>query len=324
MLAGGRAGWIPTRAAARDNCVHRDHRPSSRARCERCAPQTHNHVGLGGDVVAPHAVQRMPSLIMDHAADQTASGNFASAIQHIVIETDTARSLRHNNEMIDPAGTALIAVDVQADFLPGGALGVPGSDAVVAPIRALASQVGVVVATRDFHPPGHCSFIVQGGPWPPHCVIGSPGAALHPDIDAVAHVIVSKGDDPALEQYSGFDGTGLGALLRARRAADHHRRHRHRLLRPSHSACGMRRGLRHHRGAGRRARGGTPSGRRRSRLGGHTCRGGTTMHASRDPRDRTRLGARSPDRHHQCKHAERHRHERGQGGRSGPGAVPRL
>jgi len=118
--------------------------------------------------------------------------------------------------MIDQARTALIAVDVQADFLPGGALGVPGADAVVAPIRALASHVGLVVATRDFHPPGHCSFIVQGGPWPPHCVIGSPGAALHPDVDAIAHVIMSKGMDPALEQYSGFDGTALGALLRSR------------------------------------------------------------------------------------------------------------
>jgi nicotinamidase-related amidase len=118
--------------------------------------------------------------------------------------------------MIDPAGTALIAVDVQADFLPGGALGVPGGNAVVAPIRELASHVGMVVATRDFHPPGHCSFAQQGGPWPPHCVIATPGASLHPDIDAIAHVIVSKGTDPAREQYSGFDGTGLGDLLRAR------------------------------------------------------------------------------------------------------------
>ena len=118
--------------------------------------------------------------------------------------------------MIDPAGTALIAVDVQADFLPGGALGVPGADAVVAPIRELATHVSVVVATRDFHPPGHCSFTAQGGPWPPHCVIATPGAALHPDVDAIAHVIVSKGTDPAVEQYSGFEGTGLGDLLRAR------------------------------------------------------------------------------------------------------------
>jgi nicotinamidase/pyrazinamidase len=119
-------------------------------------------------------------------------------------------------EMIDPSGTALIAVDVQSDFLPGGALAVPGADAIVAPLRELASHVSVVVATRDFHPPGHCSFTAQGGPWPPHCVIATPGAALHPDIDAIAYVIVSKGTDPALEQYSWFDGTGLGDLLRAR------------------------------------------------------------------------------------------------------------
>jgi nicotinamidase/pyrazinamidase len=118
--------------------------------------------------------------------------------------------------MIDPARTALIAVDVQLDFLPGGALGVPGADAVVAPIRELATHFGVVVATRDFHPPSHCSFTTQGGPWPPHCVIATPGAALHPGIDAIAHVIVSKGTDPSLEQYSGFDGTGLAALLQAR------------------------------------------------------------------------------------------------------------
>jgi nicotinamidase-related amidase len=118
--------------------------------------------------------------------------------------------------MIDPAATALVAVDVQRDFLPGGALGVTGGDAVVAPIRELASHVSLLVATRDFHPPDHCSFAAEGGPWPPHCVIGTAGAALHPDVDAIAHVIVSKGADQAVEQYSGFDGTGLGALLRAR------------------------------------------------------------------------------------------------------------
>ncbi len=119
-------------------------------------------------------------------------------------------------EMTDLAGAALIAVDVQYDFLPGGPLGVPEADLVVAPIRELATHVKVVVATRDFHPPRHCSFIAQGGPWPPHCIIATPGAALHPDIDAVAHVIVSKGTDPSLEQYSGFDGTGLAGLLRTR------------------------------------------------------------------------------------------------------------
>jgi nicotinamidase/pyrazinamidase len=116
----------------------------------------------------------------------------------------------------DPAQLALIAVDVQCDFLPGGALGVAGGDAIIPPIRDLAAHADVVVATRDFHPRSHCSFADQGGPWPSHCVIGTPGAALHPDIDALAQFIVSKGMNPTVEQYSGFDGTGLGELLRAR------------------------------------------------------------------------------------------------------------
>ncbi len=174
----------------------------------------------------------------------------------------------HNVEMIEPAGTALIAVDAQLDFIPGGALGVPGADVVVAPIRELATYVGVVVATRDFHPPSHCGFTAQGGPWPPHCVIATPGAALHPGIDAIAHVIVSKGTGPSLEQYSGFDGTGLAALLQARGvrqlivagiATDYCVR--------GHSACSVRRGLRDDRCARRGARGGPSSRRRRSSPG---------------------------------------------------------
>jgi nicotinamidase/pyrazinamidase len=170
--------------------------------------------------------------------------------------------------MIAPAGTALIAVDVQFDFLPGGALGVPGADVVVAPIRELATYVGVVVATRDFHPPSHCSFTAQGGPWPPHCVIATPGAALHPDIDAIAHAIVSKGTAPSLEQYSGFDGTGLAALLQARGVRQViRRRHCHRLLRPGHRASSMRRGLRHDSCARRGARREPSSRRRRSSPG---------------------------------------------------------
>lgn len=110
--------------------------------------------------------------------------------------------------------TALIATDVQRDFLPGGALGVRDGDAVVAPLLAIVADVGLVVATRDFHPANHCSFHGRGGPWPAHCVIGTSGALLHPDIDAVAHLVVSKGMDPELEQYSAFD-TGLGAMLHA-------------------------------------------------------------------------------------------------------------
>lgn len=113
------------------------------------------------------------------------------------------------------AETALIATDVQRDFLPGGALGVRDGDAVVAPILAKVADAGLVVATRDFHPANHCSFHERGGPWPPHCVIGTPGAAIHPSIDAVAQLIISKGTDPEREQYSAFDA-GLGAMLQAR------------------------------------------------------------------------------------------------------------
>lgn len=110
--------------------------------------------------------------------------------------------------------TALIATDVQRDFLPGGALGVRDGDAVVAPLVAMVAGAGLVVATRDFHPADHCSFDARGGPWPPHCVIGTPGSLLHPAIDAVAQLVVSKGMDPDREQYSAFD-TGLGAMLHA-------------------------------------------------------------------------------------------------------------
>jgi hypothetical protein len=112
-------------------------------------------------------------------------------------------------------------------------------DAVVAALRELAARVSLVVVSRDFHPVGHCSFTPRGGPWPPHCVIGTAGAALDPGIDAIAQLIVSKGTDPDFEQYSAFDGTGLGDLLRARGV--HHvviGRACHRLLREGHRPSG--------------------------------------------------------------------------------------
>jgi nicotinamidase/pyrazinamidase len=112
--------------------------------------------------------------------------------------------------------TALLAVDVQADFLPGGALAVPGGDAVVPELVRLATDVDLVVATRDWHPREHSSFVEKGGAWPVHCVAGTPGAALHPRVDALADLVVSKGQDPARDAYSGFDGTDLAALLRSR------------------------------------------------------------------------------------------------------------
>jgi nicotinamidase/pyrazinamidase len=112
---------------------------------------------------------------------------------------------------------ALVIVDYQNDFNPGGALAVTGGDEIAARINALAAddRFELVVATRDWHPPGHGSFTEQGGVWPVHCVAGTPGAELHPALDAArVDVIVDKGQDAATEGYSGFQDTNLEALLR--------------------------------------------------------------------------------------------------------------
>jgi nicotinamidase/pyrazinamidase len=114
---------------------------------------------------------------------------------------------------------ALVIVDFQNDFTPGGALGVPEGDRIAGRIDELArsGQFDLVVATRDWHPADHGSFAEQGGPWPPHCVQGTPGAELHPALDrTLVDVVVDKGQDPATEGYSGFEATDLGDLLRGR------------------------------------------------------------------------------------------------------------
>jgi nicotinamidase/pyrazinamidase len=114
---------------------------------------------------------------------------------------------------------ALVVVDFQNDFTPGGALAVPDGDAAADRLNELAAsgRFDLVVATRDRHPPEHSSFAGRGGPWPPHCVAGTAGAQLHPALDAArVDVVVDKGQDPDSEGYSGFDGTGLAALLRER------------------------------------------------------------------------------------------------------------
>jgi nicotinamidase/pyrazinamidase len=116
-------------------------------------------------------------------------------------------------------GEALVIVDFQNDFTPGGALAVPEGDAIAEHVNGLiaSGRFDLVVATRDWHPPDHSSFAAQGGPWPEHCVAGSEGAQLHPALDAArVDVIVDKGTDPATEGYSGFDGTDLATLLRDR------------------------------------------------------------------------------------------------------------
>ena len=110
---------------------------------------------------------------------------------------------------------ALIEVDVQNDFCPGGALAVSDGDAVVAVLNQLAATFDLVIATRDWHPPDHGSFAAQGGPWPEHCVQGSPGAQLHPRLDTSAiSLIVDKGQTRAREGYSAFEDTGLEQVLR--------------------------------------------------------------------------------------------------------------
>jgi len=116
---------------------------------------------------------------------------------------------------------ALLVVDVQNDFLPGGALGIHGGDAIVEPLnRVLAawrSHGLPVFLSRDWHPPGHCSFAAQGGPWPVHCVAGSPGAAFAPSLDvAPGDVVISKATRGDKEAYSALDGTPLADALRAR------------------------------------------------------------------------------------------------------------
>jgi len=119
------------------------------------------------------------------------------------------------------AGDAVIAVDVQNDFCPGGALPVPEGDAVVPVLNdwlAAASDKDVpVYLSRDWHPINHLSFQPEGGPWPVHCVQDTQGAAFHPELRLPRHaVIVTKGTRFDQDQYSAFDQTGFGAELTRR------------------------------------------------------------------------------------------------------------
>lgn len=114
---------------------------------------------------------------------------------------------------------ALLIVDFQNDFAPGGALAVPHGDEIAPRIAELldSGRFDLVVATRDWHPADHGSFVTAGGRWPEHCVAYSPGAQLHRALDAVrVDLVVDKGTDPSTEGYSGFDGTRLAELLRER------------------------------------------------------------------------------------------------------------
>ncbi|WP_412759743.1 bifunctional nicotinamidase/pyrazinamidase [Methylorubrum subtropicum] len=133
----------------------------------------------------------------------------------------------------------LLVVDVQNDFLPGGALAVPDGDAVTGPVNQLTRIFPHVVLTQDWHPPGHASFASRHPGrrpfdtiampygeqvlWPDHCVQGTPGAALAPGLDAErAELVIRKGYHPAVDSYSAFleadrhTRTGLAGYLAER------------------------------------------------------------------------------------------------------------
>ncbi|MBN7783307.1 bifunctional nicotinamidase/pyrazinamidase [Ponticoccus gilvus] len=134
---------------------------------------------------------------------------------------------------------ALIVIDVQNDFCPGGALAVAGGDEIVQPINALMAEFDAVVLTQDWHPAGHSSFASHHAGkapfetvempygtqvlWPDHCVQGSPGAGFHMALEVDrADMIVRKGFRPAIDSYSAFfendhqTPTGLEGYLRTR------------------------------------------------------------------------------------------------------------
>lgn len=121
-------------------------------------------------------------------------------------------------------GDALVIVDVQNDFLPGGALAVPQSDEILPIlnhyIAAFEKRRLPIYLTRDWHPPDHCSFKEYGGPWPTHCVAGTDGAAFSAELKLTAPItIVSKATTPELEYYSDFGTTNFEADLRASRVS---------------------------------------------------------------------------------------------------------
>lgn len=110
---------------------------------------------------------------------------------------------------------ALLIVDVQNDFCPGGALAVSQGDAVVPVINKLVPKFDIIYTTQDWHLPNHISFKAQGGIWPPHCVAGTFGAEPHPKLRVGNAAPIKKGDNPRAEAYSGFEGTDLAQRLKS-------------------------------------------------------------------------------------------------------------
>ena len=118
---------------------------------------------------------------------------------------------------VDKKRRALIIVDVQNDFCPGGALPVAHGDEVVAPLNRLAEEFlergDLVIKSRDWHPPQTKHFAAYGGVWPIHCVQQTRGAEFHPDLIDDPRIRVISKDKMDVDEYSAFDQTGLAALL---------------------------------------------------------------------------------------------------------------
>lgn len=127
---------------------------------------------------------------------------------------DGARSETQGETVLTGARDTLIVVDVQRDFCPGGSLPVPRGDEVIPVINRIVPHFGRWIYTRDWHPADHVSFSQQpefrDGSWPPHCVQGTPGSDWCATLDIPMNaILVSKGDDPQRETYSGFRVAGL-------------------------------------------------------------------------------------------------------------------
>lgn len=132
-------------------------------------------------------------------------GGISQLTSAIEVAQDMARRTKVDGRDLRPR-TALIAVDVQYDFLPGGALAVEDGDQVIRPLLWAAKDADVVIASADKHPQGHSSFKDNGGVWPTHCVVRTHGSQIQQEIHQVADYEIHKGMDPEREAYSAFDG----------------------------------------------------------------------------------------------------------------------
>lgn len=126
---------------------------------------------------------------------------------------------KHNHGLNLSPNDALLIVDLQNDFLPGGALGIKDADEIIpiinAYIEAFEQKQQCIIFSRDWHPHDHCSFNKQGGPWPVHCVQNTHGAALSSTLNWPSQaLLVSKAKTSTQDAYSAFEGTSLASRLK--------------------------------------------------------------------------------------------------------------